>query len=758
VPPPTTPTLPEDITSALAALAAAFPDNCELITLPNKSADPPGTEITCVRLHEGTEPKDPAVLVIGGVHGREMAPPDALLRLAQDLLGAYKNGTDITFPSLRAQVDPPKPAPPLPIDYPAYLIPADHVQKIIKNLDLYILPCVNPDGRQWDILTPADPFKGGWRKNRRPNPDNPDAAAVGVDLNRNFDIAWDFARYFDMISYRSGFDRGPASAQDTEQIFNGVTDPSRTVTVAGGPTAGSFILSFNGADTAPIPFNATAPDVESQLTALATIGAGNVTVTGPDDRAFSVIFTGALAHPAGLLTVSSSSLTGGSNPDVEIQQGGPADPVRTVTIRGDPTGGSFTLSFNGADTAPIPFDATAPDIEERLTALATIGAGNAGVTGPDDRAFSVIFTGALAHPAGLLTASYPGLTGGSNPRIEIQHAGPAGEPETLNVQWLVDDRKIRFFLDVHSAGRTILVPWGLEDNGNDPSMSFLQGSSWDWKRDGLDADHVAPPRTNYNEYMPSDFPYHLGNKLGEIAAAMQTAILLASGADPAAAPGTDDRKDHSVYTVGFSSRFYLPHGGGPTTGSSDDYAFSRQFADTARSPAYAFTMEVGADEEGLFHPDYTAPANQYQKIEREVYAGVTEFLVAAVRWCRFCLIATAAYGSENHPDVVFLRTLRDDELRSTRFGRRVVTALERAYYGFSPATARFLLPRRRTRRLVRAAVVHPGVVILRALAGASAPIRPRRLRIGVLTIAIMALLALPAVAAIAAAALALSGV
>jgi len=859
VPPPTTPTLPEDITSALAALAAAFPDNCELITLPNKSADPPGTEITCVRLHEGTEPKDPAVLVIGGVHGREMAPPDALLRLAQDLLGAYKNGTDITFPSLRAQVDPPKPAPPLPIDYPAYLIPADHVQKIIKNLDLYILPCVNPDGRQWDILTPADPFKGGWRKNRRPNPDNPDAAAVGVDLNRNFDIAWDFARYFDMISYRSGFDRGPASAQDTEQIFNGVTDPSRTVTVAGGPTAGSFILSFNGADTAPIPFNATAPDVESQLTALATIGAGNVTVTGPDggpyavtftgarahpvpmltashssltggsnprvhieqagpadpvrtvtikgdptggsftlsfngadtapipfnatapdvesqltalatigagnvtvtgpdDRAFSVIFTGALAHPAGLLTVSSSSLTGGSNPDVEIQQGGPADPVRTVTIRGDPTGGSFTLSFNGADTAPIPFDATAPDIEERLTALATIGAGNAGVTGPDDRAFSVIFTGALAHPAGLLTASYPGLTGGSNPRIEIQHAGPAGEPETLNVQWLVDDRKIRFFLDVHSAGRTILVPWGLEDNGNDPSMSFLQGSSWDWKRDGLDADHVAPPRTNYNEYMPSDFPYHLGNKLGEIAAAMQTAILLASGADPAAAPGTDDRKDHSVYTVGFSSRFYLPHGGGPTTGSSDDYAFSRQFADTARSPAYAFTMEVGADEEGLFHPDYTAPANQYQKIEREVYAGVTEFLVAAVRWCRFCLIATAAYGSENHPDVVFLRTLRDDELRSTRFGRRVVTALERAYYGFSPATARFLLPRRRTRRLVRAAVVHPGVVILRALAGASAPIRPRGLRIGVLTIAIMALLALPAVAAIAAAALALSGV
>jgi hypothetical protein len=149
VPPPTTPTKPADIFAALSTLSTSFPANCELITLPNKSAEPPGVDITCVRLHDdGTPPKDGfSVLVMGGIHAREMAPPDALLRLAQDLLDSFKNVTDITFGPLTAQVNPPSPAPPLAITYPSYTIPRDVVRMIIKNIDLYIFPCVNPDGR-----------------------------------------------------------------------------------------------------------------------------------------------------------------------------------------------------------------------------------------------------------------------------------------------------------------------------------------------------------------------------------------------------------------------------------------------------------------------------------------------------------------------------------------------------------------------------------------------------------------------------------
>lgn len=644
MPPPTTPTKPADIFTALTTLSTTYPDNCELITLPNKSAAPPGVDIKAVRLHDDkTAPRDPAVLVIGGVHAREWAPPDALLRLAQDMLAAFKGGGDITFGPLTARVNLP---PPLAISYPSFTIPHDRVQKIFKNTDLYILPCVNPDGRLFDITTPVGPFPDGWRKNRRPNPDRADPKAVGVDLNRNFDIAWDFARYYDMAAYRGKYPDGPASTKDTEDDFNGVTDPARTVTVAGGATGGSFKLSFNGATTATIAFGATAATVQARLTALTTVGAGNVTVTGPD--------------------------------------GGP---------------------------------------------------------------YAVTFTGLRGHPVGMLTADYSALTGGTNRHVEIRHAGPATEPEVLNVQWLIDTRKIRFFLDVHQFGRTVLVPWGLEDNGDDNTMTF-QKADWDWKRDGLKPGDVPPPRTNYNEFITNGVPYYLKDKLNEIANSMANAIVLAAGADPAAAVGADVRKDHSTYTVGLSARFYDPVGGGPLTGTSDDYAFSRQFIDTSRAPVYAMAMEVGHEEENGFHPDYSAPNNHYQKIEREVYASVTEYATAAARWCKWCLIATAAYGSPAHRDVEFLRNLRDHQLRSTPYGSRVVAILERAYYSFSPAVARFLVPRRRCRLLVRTAIVRPVVVVLRALAAACKPIRPQRLAVGVLATAIVLLMMLP-VAAIA---------
>lgn len=658
MPPPTTPTRPADIFTALSTLSGNFPQNCELITLPNKSAAPPGVDITCVRLHDdGTPPKDPSVLVMGGIHAREMAPPDALLRLAQDLLDSFKNVKDITFGPLTARVNRPSPTPPLEITYPSYTIPRDVVRMIIKSIDLYIFPCVNPDGRLFDILHPPSDPSAGWRKNRRPNPDNPALDAVGVDLNRNFDIAWDFYRYYDMPSYRTKFTRpnDPASAVDTIETFNGFTDPARTVTVAGGATGGSFKLNFNGATTAPITFGATAATVQTRLRALATIGPGNVNVTGPDAGPYLVTFTGARAHAVPMLTADFSALSGG------------------------PT---------------------------------------------------------------------------STPRIEIRHAGPVTEPETLNVEWLIDNRKIRFFLDVHQFGRQVLVPWGLEDNGDDTSMTFQQGAAWDWKRDGLQPADVLPPRTNYNEYMPSSVPYYLGDKLKEIGNAMQNAIVLASGADPKAAPGVDPRLDHSTYTVVSSARSGAGRGDGPLTGTSDDYTFSRQFIDTSRAPMYAFTLEAGEDEENAFHPDYTAPNNHYQKIEREIYAAVIAYATAAVRWCKWCLIATAAYGSPAHPDVEFLRNLRDVELRSTTYGSRVVAVLERVYYSFSPAVARFLMPRRRCRLLVRTAIVRPVVVTLRALAAACRPIRPRRLAIGVLATAIVVLMVMP----VPAVALVLSGV
>ena len=49
--------------------------------------------------------------------------------------------------------------------------------------------------------------------------------------------------------------------------------------------------------------------------------------------------------------------------------------VQTVTITGTPTGGTFTLAFNGAVTAPIAFNATAAAVKAALEALPSVGAG-----------------------------------------------------------------------------------------------------------------------------------------------------------------------------------------------------------------------------------------------------------------------------------------------------------------------------------------------------------------------------------------------
>ena len=61
------------------------------------------------------------------------------------------------------------------------------VQALVNNTEMYILPCVNPDGYIYNETT--NPNGGGmWRKNRRLNND----ATYGVDLNRNYGYNWGY--------------------------------------------------------------------------------------------------------------------------------------------------------------------------------------------------------------------------------------------------------------------------------------------------------------------------------------------------------------------------------------------------------------------------------------------------------------------------------------------------------------------------------------------------------------------------------------
>jgi murein tripeptide amidase MpaA len=172
---------------------------------------------------------------------------------------------------------------------------------------------------------------------------------------------------------------------------------------------------------------------------------------------------------------------------------------------------------------------------------------------------------------------------------------PASEPETRNVIWLLDRfANIRYFIDLHSYGETILHSWGTDENqSHDPKMSF-RNPAYDGKR-GLIHDDL------YREHIR-------GADLKEavrMGRAMAGAIRLVR-----------DRKYRLQQSVGLY----------PTTASSDDYAYSRHLTDATMGKIISYTMEWGRIRANTpFHPPY----DEMRKVMREVTAGLLEFCLQA---------------------------------------------------------------------------------------------------------------------------------
>lgn len=99
-------------------------------------------------------------------------------------------------------------------------------------------------------------------------------------------------------------------------------DEVQKVTVTGSPTGGTFTLTFSGDTTSAIDYNDAIGDVESALEALASIGVGNVSVTGGALPAEPILVTfigdlGGANQP--IMSANGASLTGGSTPSVEVE-------------------------------------------------------------------------------------------------------------------------------------------------------------------------------------------------------------------------------------------------------------------------------------------------------------------------------------------------------------------------------------------------------------------------------------------------------
>lgn len=115
---------------------------------------------------------------------------------------------------------------------------------------------------------------------------------------------------------------------------------------------------------------------------------------------------------------------------------GTGDEVQTVTITGTPTGGTFTLSYDGQATAPIAYNAAGAAVQTALEALPGIGVGNVTVSGSASGPFTVTFAGDLGdRHVQTLVGNGASLTGGTDPGVTVVVTTPGGtgpqEPSNL---------------------------------------------------------------------------------------------------------------------------------------------------------------------------------------------------------------------------------------------------------------------------------------------------------------------------------------
>jgi hypothetical protein len=117
----------------------------------------------------------------------------------------------------------------------------------------------------------------------------------------------------------------------------------------------------------------------------------------------------------------------------EVITSGGTNEVQTVTITGTPTGGTFTLTFDGQTTSTIAYNAIASAVQSALVALSNISTGDVTVGGGPGPGtpWTVTFTGQYASTdVPQMTASGTGLTGGTTPAVAVTTTTPGAAGST----------------------------------------------------------------------------------------------------------------------------------------------------------------------------------------------------------------------------------------------------------------------------------------------------------------------------------------
>ncbi|MFE9461703.1 hypothetical protein [Streptomyces californicus] len=163
---------------------------------------------------------------------------------------------------------------------------------------------------------------------------------VTLDLTQ-FDqnLHWtEASKYQPERKLKSGIPLGKNTATGLYEPYAAVTNEVQTATVTGGPTGGTFTLTYSGQTTAAIAYNATAAAVQTALENLSNVNPGDIKVTGNAGGPYTLTFGGQYLGDNVAQISATASLTGGSTPGVTMA---------TTTAGGTATATDGTQLFAG---------------------------------------------------------------------------------------------------------------------------------------------------------------------------------------------------------------------------------------------------------------------------------------------------------------------------------------------------------------------------------------------------------------------------
>jgi hypothetical protein len=186
----------------------------------------------------------------------------------------------------------------------------------------------------------------------------------------------------------------PVAYRYPDQVSSAV----QQLILGGAPTGGSFNLTTSAplpaGTTPPIPYTATALDIQTAL--IAILGAGNVTVTESVPGIFSVAFQGSDGETAIPNLIVIDELTGGFNPTISVQ---------TTTVGGVPIGNPTLISS-------VPNAVAATSGEDAQVRVVINGSQTSGATGIVLSASHSILRGLVVEGFGVgISVPSPNISG-----------------------------------------------------------------------------------------------------------------------------------------------------------------------------------------------------------------------------------------------------------------------------------------------------------------------------------------------------------